>query len=80
MNFLSTNTLSCQYKLIRCTVQCAVFSTCTLYTIEELRIKTENKAQVVAAAWGAEFINFLAELLYFLPDDLNNRMNCTRLI
>ena len=41
------------------------------------RIKTEEKAKVVASVWGGgeEFIKFRAAL-----DDLNYSMNCTRMI
>ena len=39
------------------------------------RIKTEEKAKVVAAVCGEEFIKFLAALAV-----LNYRMNCTRMI
>ena len=41
-------------------------------------IYTEEKAKVDAAAWGAEFIQFLAVLAILLQDDLKNRMICTR--
>ena len=46
------------------------------------RIKTEEKAKVLAAAWGegAELIKFLAKLAILHQDDLKNRMNCTRTI
>ena len=44
------------------------------------RIKTKEKAKVVAAAWGAELIQFLAALAILNQDDLKNRMNCTRTI
>ena len=44
-----------------------------------LRVNTEKKAKVVAAAWGAEFIKFLATLPYTVAilhqDDLRKRMN-----
>ena len=42
-------------------------------------IKTEEKANVVAAAWGTELIQFLATLAIFHHDDMKNRMNCTRI-
>ena len=38
------------------------------------RIYTEEKAKVVAAVWGTEFIRFLAALAILHHDDLNNRM------
>ena len=44
------------------------------------RIKTEEKAKVIAAAWGAEAINFFASLDILHHDDFKNRMNCTRTI
>ena len=34
------------------------------------RIKTEEKAKVVAAAWGAEFIQFPAALQIWHQDDV----------
>ena len=36
------------------------------------RIKTEEKAKVVTAVWGTEFIQFLAAPAILLQDDLNN--------
>ena len=39
------------------------------------RIKTEEKAKVVAAAWGAELIQFLAALAVLHQDDLKKRIN-----
>ena len=40
------------------------------------RIKTEVKAKVVAAVWGARLINnFFATLAILHQDYLNNRMN-----
>ena len=33
------------------------------------RIKTEEKAKVVASVWGKEFIQFLAVLAFFHQDD-----------
>ena len=38
-------------------------------------IKTEEKAKLVAAAWGTELIQFLAALAILHQDDLKNRMN-----
>ena len=43
-----------------------------------IRIKTEEKAEGVDAAWGAELIQFFAALAILHQDDLKNRMNCTR--
>ena len=43
--------------------------------IEVRRIKTEEKAKVVAAVWGAKFIRFLAALAVLHWDDLENRLN-----
>ena len=53
------------------------------------RTKTKEKAKVVAAAWGAELIQFLAVLAILSQDDLKyrmkvhwddmkKRMNCTK--
>ena len=39
------------------------------------RIKIEEKAKVVAAIWGTEFIPFLAALTIYHQDDLKKRMN-----
>ena len=39
------------------------------------RIKTEEKAKVVAAVLGTEFIQFLATLAILHREDLKNRMN-----
>ena len=44
------------------------------------RIKTEEKAKVVAAVWGEEFIQFLAALAVLPWTILNNRMIGTRII
>ena len=44
------------------------------------RIKTEEKAKVGASVWGKESIQFLAVLAILHKDDLNNKMNCTRMI
>ena len=41
------------------------------------RIYTEEKGQVVTAAWGTEFIKFLAALTILHQDDLKKRMNST---
>ena len=38
-------------------------------------IDTEEKAMVVAAVWGTEWIKFLAALDILHPDDLKKRMN-----
>ena len=35
---------------------------CGDYTVHRRRIKTEEKAKVVAAIWGEEFIQFLVSL------------------
>ena len=44
------------------------------------RIKTEEKAKVVAAVWGEKFIKFLAALAILHQDDMMKRINCTRMI
>ena len=38
-------------------------------------IDTEEKAKVVAAVWGTEFIQFLAAAAILHWDELKNRMN-----
>ena len=43
--------------------------------IHRRRIKTEEWAKVVAAAWGTELIKFLAVLPILHHADLKNRMN-----
>ena len=43
------------------------------------RIKIEEKAKVVVAVWGTEFIQFFAMLAILQLDNLKNRMNCTGL-
>ena len=50
---------------------------CTVF--HKRRIKTKEKANVVASDWGEEFIQFLAALPVLLRTILNNRMNCTRI-
>ena len=44
------------------------------------RINTEEKAKVVAAVWGTEFIQFLAALAILHQDEMKNRLICTRMI
>ena len=39
------------------------------------RIKTEDKAKVVAAVWGTELLPFLAALAILHKDNLKNRMH-----
>ena len=46
-------------------------------SIHRRRINTGEKAKVVAAVWGTEFIQFLAALANLLQDFFKNRMNCT---
>ena len=41
------------------------------------RIKTEEKAKVVAAVWGTESIYFFASQAIMHQDDLKNRINST---
>ena len=43
------------------------------------RTNTEEKAKVVAAVWGKEFIQFLAALSILHQDDLKKRMADTKL-
>ena len=40
-----------------------------------IRINTEENAKVVTAAWGTEFIQFLAALAILHQNDLKKRMN-----
>ena len=40
-----------------------------------IRIYTEEKAKVVAAVWGKEFMKFLVTLAILHQDDLKNSMN-----
>ena len=44
------------------------------------RIFTEDKANVVAADWGTEFIQVLAVLAVLDQDYKKKRMNCTTMI
>ena len=44
------------------------------------RIKTEEKAKVVAVVWGTYLIQFLALLANLHQDDVKNSTNCTRTI
>ena len=53
---------------------------CNLSANHRRRIYTENKAKVVAAVWGTEFIEFLATLAILHQDDMKKRINCTRMI
>ena len=41
---------------------------------------TEDKAKIVAAVWGTEFIQFLAALAILHQDDMQTRINCARMI
>ena len=52
----------------------------TLLSYSRRRIYTEEKAKVVAAVWGLEFIQFLAALAVMQKDDMKKRMNCNRMI
>ena len=45
-----------------------------------IRIKTEEKANVVASVWGIEFIQILAALAVLPRTILKDRMTCTRMI
>ena len=49
-------------------------------TIEEGCISTEEKAKVVTAAWGTEFIQFLAAIAILHQDGMKKRMNWTIMI
>ena len=45
------------------------------YSRNRSRIYTEEKAKVVAAAWGTDFIQFLAALAILIQDFLKNSRN-----
>ena len=45
---------------------------------QRTRSYTEEKAKVVAASWGTEFLKFLAAAAILHQDDLKNRLICTR--
>ena len=49
-------------------------------TEQSRRIYTEEKAKVVAAVLGTEFIQFVAALVILHKDYMKKRMNCTRMI
>ena len=63
-----------------CSPDCYTVGLNSLHFPHRRRINTEEKAKVVAAVWGTEFIKFLAALAIFHQTDLKNRMNCTRMI
>ena len=44
------------------------------------RIYTEEKAKVVTAVWGTEFIPLVVALEVLHQDDIKKRIDCTRLI
>ena len=47
-------------------------STGTVHTKHRRRIYTEDKAKVVAAVWGTEFIQFLAALAVLHQDGMKD--------
>ena len=48
---------------------------------QRISIKIEERAKVVAPAWGrAVSVNLFAALVILHQDDVKNRMNCTRMI
>ena len=47
---------------------------CT-FLYQRRRVKTEEKAKIVAAIWGTEFIQFLAAVAVLHQDDLKKEMN-----
>ena len=51
-----------------------------LYEEHIRRIKTEEKAKVVAACLGAELIQFTTAVAILHQEDLKNRINCNRTI
>ena len=44
---------------------CMINGYVRVYSSHRTRIKTEERANVVAAVWGIELIKFLAALYYF---------------
>ena len=64
--------------MLQCWV-CGGDSPVTLTNINS-KIKEEEKAKVVAAVWGEEFIQFLVEVAVLAKTILNNRVHCTRMI
>ena len=44
-----------------------------LHIDQRSRIKTEEKAKVIAAVWGKELIQFLAALAIFHQDDFEEK-------
>ena len=70
---------------VQCTLLWMAVNTGRLYSTMDgwhhrKGMKSEGKAKVVAAAWGAEFIKYFAMLAILHQDDLKNRMNCTWMI
>ena len=63
-----------------CQPSAAVYTLLILLIHQIKRIKTEEKAKVVASVWGKEFNQFLAEFVVLPRMIFNNRMNCTRMI
>ena len=62
-----------------------IFSLCVqslMHLVSPLsrRIYAEEKAKVVAAVRGTEFITFLAALAVLHQDDMKKIMNCTRML
>ena len=53
----------------------SVHSSAHRYTWHRIRINTEEKTKVIAAAWGTEFIQFVAVLAILHHDDLKKRIN-----
>ena len=49
----------------------------SIHLHQRKRIYTEEKANVVAAVWGTELIQFLALLAILHQDDLKNKMNAS---
>ena len=74
----STQVFSPREKLKNLRLTSSLLMQLCLY--QRRRINTEEKAKVVAAVWGTEYIHFLTALFILKYDDLNNRMNYTRMI
>ena len=74
------NILSSIYKTARKFIKILLTLKLGLHIYCRRRINTEEKAKVVAAVSGTEFIELLAALAVLHLEDLKNRMNCTRMI
>ena len=69
------NTACCRKRIFSQSAFCSNARNGTEYAKHRRRIKTEEKAKVVAAVWVAEFIQFLAALTTVFSMILKKRMN-----